>query len=86
MCFPLAIALLAQRTKSPLVTARLSGFVQPGGYLLAGLVPLVVGWLYGLTGGWAASLWLLMIMCAGLLVFGVRATRDIYIDDELVAA
>lgn len=83
MCFPLAIALLTQRTKSPLVTARLSGFVQPGGYVIAGVVPLVVGWLYDLHGSWNLSLWFLMALSAGLLVFGVRATRDVFIDDEL---
>lgn len=86
MCFPLAIALLAERTKSALVTARLSGFVQPGGYVIAGLVPLVVGWLYGLTGGWAAALCLLIVLSAGLLLFGLRATRNVFIDDELANA
>ena len=49
--FPLVIALITARTRSHAVTARLSGFVQPVGYLLAGIGPFAVGLLHELTGG-----------------------------------
>ena len=85
MCFPLALALLTARTRSALTTARLSGFVQPGGYILAGLVPLLVGVVRGATGNWTAVLMGLMILSLCMLVAGLRATAQVYIDDELVA-
>lgn len=83
MCFPLALALLTARTRSPLVTARLSGFVQPGGYIIAGMVPLVMGFLYSSTGSWDAALIMVTVMSLALIIFGVRAARNVYIDDEL---
>lgn len=83
MCFPLALALLTARTRSPLVTARLSGFVQPGGYIIAGIVPLVMGFLYSSTGSWDAALIMVTVMSLALIIFGVRAARNVYIDDEL---
>ena len=83
MCFPLALALLTARTRSPLVTARLSGFVQPGGYIIAGIVPLLMGFLYSATGTWDAALILVTVMSLALIIFGVRAARNVFIDDEL---
>ena len=86
MCFPLALALLTARTRTALTTARLSGFVQPGGYILAGLVPLLVGMVRGATGNWNAVLIGLMVLTLGMLVAGLRATKHVYIDDELAGA
>lgn len=86
LCFPLALALLTARTRTSTVTARLSGLVQPGGYLVPGLIPLVVGWIFGFTGGWGTSLIFLMVWSVGLLVFGVRTVRPVHIEDELLAS
>lgn len=86
MCFPLALVLLTARTKDPLVTARLSGFVQPGGYLIAGAIPLAVGFLFSALGSWDAillGLAVLAIIQAGL---GIVAARHTLIDDELAHA
>ena len=41
--FPTAIALLPARTRSPQITARLSGATQPVGYLLAAIGPILAG-------------------------------------------
>lgn len=84
MCFPLALALLTARTRSALTTARLSGFVQPGGYILAGCVPLLVGVIRGATGSWTVVLVGLLVLSLCMLVAGLRATTRVYIDDELV--
>ena len=84
MCFPLALALLTARTRSALTTARLSGFVQPGGYVLAGCVPLLVGVVRGATGNWTVVLFGLMALSLCMLFAGLRATTRVYIDDELV--
>ncbi|WP_246819937.1 MFS transporter [Corynebacterium sp. HMSC05E07] len=84
MCFPLVLALLTARTRTALTTARLSGFVQPGGYVLAGLVPLLVGVVRGATGNWTVVLVGLMALSLCMLFAGLRATTRVYIDDELV--
>ena len=82
--FPLVIALITARTRSHTVTARLSGFVQPVGYLLAALGPVVVGVLHAATGGWDVVLWLLMATTIPFVVAGLRAVRPTYVDDELI--
>lgn len=83
--FPTAIALITARSRDPRVTAQLSGFVQPVGYLLAGLGPLVVGVLRAATGGWTAVLLLLMLSGVGLTVAGLRVARPVFVDDEMAA-
>ena len=85
MCFPLALALLAARTREPAVTARLSGFVQPGGYLLAGGFPFIFGLVAQATGGWSVSLAVLIALTVAMAVAGVAAARPVYIDDELLS-
>ena len=81
--FPTAIALITARSRDPRVTAQLSGFVQPVGYLLAGLGPLAVGALRAATGGWTLVLSLLVLSGVGLTVAGVRVARPVFVDDEM---
>lgn len=83
-CFPTAIALIPAQSRSPLVTARLSGFVQPFGYLLAAAGPFLVGLVYGRTGQWGGILVTLIIATALMAVCGYRAARRGFIDDELI--
>ncbi|AGF71902.1 MFS transporter [Corynebacterium halotolerans] len=85
-CFPTAIALIPARSRTPLVTARLSGFVQPIGYFIAALGPFLVGVVYQATGEWSAILLTLMAAAGLMAVIGFRASRPGYIDDELDAA
>lgn len=85
-CFPTALALIPARSRSPLVTARLSGFVQPVGYIIAAVGPFLVGVVYQYSGQWSGILWAL-IVCAVLMgVVGLRASTPVFIDDELSAA
>ena len=81
--FPTAIALIAARTHNPHVTAQLSGFVQPVGYLLAGIGPFAVGLLHELTGGWTVVLLLLMTTGVGITLAGLRVARPVLVDDEI---
>lgn len=83
MAFPTAISLIPARSVEPEVTARLSGFVQPVGYILAGIGPLLVGMLYSASGTWSSSL--LFLMATGVLmsVAGALASRKINVDDQL---
>ncbi|MFD5867520.1 MFS transporter [Corynebacterium sp. NPDC060344] len=85
-CFPTAIALIPARSRSHVVTARLSGFVQPYGYLVAGAGPIAVGAVYGATGQWREILVALAASAVVMGVVGIRAAAAATIDDELVAA
>ncbi|WP_295627462.1 MFS transporter [uncultured Corynebacterium sp.] len=85
-CFPTAIALIPDRSRSPLVTARLSGFVQPYGYLVAGAGPVVVGAVYGATGQWEGILVALVVAAMLMGLVGIRAAASTTIDDELADA
>ena len=85
-CFPLAIALIPARTRDPLVTARLSGFVQPVGYVLAATGPLLIGVAYGRIGEFQPILIALVIMALAMGAVGIVAARHVVIDDELSAA
>lgn len=84
--FPTAIALITARTRDPHVTAQLSGFVQPVGYLLAGIGPLLVGLLHEATGGWTLILVLLAATTGlGITLAGLRVARPVWVDDEIAA-
>ncbi|GAB3704592.1 MFS transporter [Corynebacterium nasicanis] len=84
-CFPTAIALIPARSRVPLVTARLSGFVQPVGYVIAAIGPLVVGIVRESTGGWSLILPVLAGICVLMGAAGFRAARASFVDDELAA-
>ncbi|WP_084082667.1 MFS transporter [Corynebacterium freneyi] len=84
-CFPTAIALIPARSRSHVITAKLSGFVQPYGYLMAGAGPILVGAAYGATGQWREILIALVASAVLMGVIGVRAAAPTTIDDELAA-
>lgn len=81
--FPAAIAMLTARTRDPAVTARLSGFVQPVGYLLAAIGPVLVGLLHAATDSWTAPILLLMATVVPFTWAGLRVSRPVYVDDEI---
>lgn len=85
-CFTLVLGLLAGRTRNPLTTARLSGFVQPWAYLAAGLGPLAVGFVHATWGTWAPVFACLMAFNIAMVFTGYRAARNITVDEELQAA
>lgn len=84
-CFATAIALIPARTRSPLITAKLSGFVQPVGYILAGLGPLAVGAGFEWAGSWIPVLVALIVSCLLLSVAGWRAATGPTVDDQLTS-
>ncbi|KAA9394300.1 MFS transporter [Kocuria coralli] len=83
LAFPTALALITARTRDPMITARVSGFTQPAGYLMAGLGPLLIGLIHGATGSWAVPLVLLALSAVPLTYFGRKVSRETYVDDEL---
>ena len=81
--FPLGIALIPARARTAATTARLSGMVQPGAYLLAAIGPIAVGILLESTGSTTHVLWLLIGVALLMGAIGVRAARPGYVDDDM---
>src|SRR4051812_37029787 len=81
--FPMVLALIGMRARTPETTAGLSTVAQGWGYSLAAAGPLLVGVLHGATGGYDAMFVLVLAGVAGLAVSGWLITRDRFVDDEL---
>lgn len=83
--FSTALAMIIERTDSPVVTGAVSAFVQPNGYFLAALGPLLVGVAYQLVGSWTP---ILVVLASTSIVMGwagLLASRPRVIDGEVGA-
>ncbi|MGY1601262.1 CynX/NimT family MFS transporter [Geodermatophilus sp. SYSU D00815] len=81
--FSMVLTLIGLRARTPETTAALSTVTQGWGYLLAGVGPLLVGVLRGVTGGYTG---MFVLVLAGVVVLGVSGwvvTRQRYVDDEV---
>lgn len=80
--FPLALTVLGLRARTAEGTVALSAFAQSIGYLFAALGPLLVGYFYGLTGGWTVP----MLFLAGIALLqaaaGLAIAAPRHIEDE----
>ena len=83
MAFATSIALIPARSVNHVVTARLSGFVQPVGYILAGVGPMLVGVFYASAQSWTSSLVFLIAMALLMAVAGALASRNVMVDDQI---
>ncbi|GAA4895861.1 CP family cyanate transporter-like MFS transporter [Stackebrandtia albiflava] len=81
--FPLMLTLFALRTRTPTGTAALSAFAQSGGYLMAGVGPLLVGVLFEATGSWTLPFALLLVTAVVYAVAGWTTTGPHHLEDEL---
>ena len=77
--FAIAVALIPLRTRTSTDTRALSTMSQGIGYLLAAVGPLAFGLLHGATGGWTASLTLMLAGVAVQTVVGFLAGRPRYV-------
>ncbi|HEX9336670.1 MAG TPA: MFS transporter, partial [Pseudonocardiaceae bacterium] len=77
--FAIAVALIPLRTKNSEDTRALSTMTQGIGYLLAAVGPLAFGLLHGATGGWTASLTLMLAGLGIQAVIGYFAGRPAYV-------
>ena len=84
--FQTVLVLVTARTRDYRVTAALSGFTQSVGYAMASAGPFVIGWLYGVTGGWRAPLCALLASVVPMAWYGWRTCAPGILDDELAAA
>ncbi|WFE37866.1 MFS transporter [Micromonospora sp. WMMD998] len=80
--FPLILTTIGLRARTPEGTVALSAFAQSTGYVIAALGPLLVGILYGATGGWTAPIGFLLVALAVQAVAGMVIARPRYIEDE----
>ena len=81
--FPLALTMIALRTRTADATASLSAFAQSVGYVLAGGGPLLVGVLHGRSGGWSGAFVLLYAALAVMVVAGWYAAQPRFVEDEV---
>jgi CP family cyanate transporter-like MFS transporter len=84
--FPMALSLIALRSRTALATTSLSAFTQCVGYLVAAVGPVAFGALYQAVGSWTPPLLLLAAGAVAQAVFGTRAVRAGTVEDELAAA
>ncbi len=83
--FPLALTLIALRSRTSLATTSLSAFTQCTGYLFASIGPLGFGVLFDVSGGWTVPLIALSAVVLLQAVVGCLAVRPRYVEDELPA-
>jgi MFS transporter, CP family, cyanate transporter len=81
--FALVLTLMGLRARTPESTAALSTATQGAGYLLAGIGPLLVGVLRGITGGYTGLFVLVYVGVALMLAAGWAVCRPRYVDDEV---
>ncbi|WP_182141482.1 MFS transporter [Schaalia sp. JY-X169] len=82
-CFPTALALIIDKTRHASITAALSGFVQPVGYLLAAVGPFLVGITFGAIGNWEPILIVLALTAVPMSAAGIVAVRGGTVDEQL---
>jgi MFS transporter, CP family, cyanate transporter len=81
--FAMILALFGLRGRTPESVSALSTVAQGWGYALAGVGPLLVGLLRGLTGGYTGMFVLVYVGVGLLLVTGWVICRERYVDDEM---
>jgi CP family cyanate transporter-like MFS transporter len=81
--FAMVLTLIGLRGRRPETVAALSTVTQGWGYALAGIGPLLVGLLRGLTGGYTGMFVLVYVGAALLFVTGWMVCRERYVEDEV---
>jgi MFS transporter, CP family, cyanate transporter len=72
----LAIYFTTARTHDPATAGALSAFMQGGGYLVATVGPLAIGFLHTASGGWTVPVVALLVVLVGQLATGWPAGRN----------
>jgi len=80
--FPMTLVLINLRTRSASGSAALSGFTQGMGYSIAGVGPLLFGWLRDTTGTWLASFSVLIGASCVMLVAAWFACKPQHLEDH----
>ncbi|MPZ73840.1 MAG: MFS transporter [Nitriliruptorales bacterium] len=80
--FPLGLTLVVLRSRNVIDAARLSAMSQSAGYLLASAGPFAFGALRDVTGGWDASIVLLLLLLIPQLLSGWGAGRAAHVGGD----
>jgi CP family cyanate transporter-like MFS transporter len=80
--FPMILAIIGLRARTPAGTAALSAFAQSAGYVIGALGPLVVGVLYEATGGWTVPIGFLLVALSVQTLAGLAIARPRFIEDN----
>lgn len=81
LAFALSTMFFVLRTKAVEEAAGLSGMAQSVGYLLAACFPPLFGFLFSLTSSWEIPLYTLIAASFIILLTGIPAARDRYIQE-----
>ena len=81
--FPYCLALVGMRSRTQAGAVALSGFMQGVGYIAGAVGPLLVGILHAITGGWTASLILLLVALVPLVPAAFVLSRPRFVEDEV---
>jgi len=81
--FPYSLALVGVRSRTHAGSVALSGFMQAVGYIVGAAWPLLVGVLHAVTGGWHASLVLMLVAMVPLVPAAIVLARPRFVEDEL---
>lgn len=71
----LSITLFSLRVHTATQSVALSGMAQAIGYLMAAVVPIIIGYLHDITGGWSLALTLMLALCVAQITTGYLAGR-----------
>lgn len=82
----LSLTYIVWRSPDTHFTGHLSTMSQGFGYLLAGLGPIGIGAVHGLTGGWAVPMIVLGVLLIAQPVAGVLASRPVHVRARGAAA
>ncbi len=85
LSFPLSLALIGLRTRTPATAAALSGFAQAVGYSIGALGPLVIGVIHNATGSWTVPLIVLAVAALPASFAAIVLARPRYVEDEMTA-
>lgn len=80
--FALALTYLGIRAKTSTDAAELSGMAQSVGYTCAAFGPVMIGFIFDLTGNWTVPLIVLLIINIFIILFGYGAGRDRFVFQE----
>jgi len=72
----LALMFIVLRSPDSVTAASLSGMSQAVGYCLAAFAPFLFGALHDLTGGWHASVVMILVVLGAMLAVGLQAGRN----------
>ncbi|WP_407271706.1 CynX/NimT family MFS transporter [Radiobacillus sp. PE A8.2] len=72
----LSLTFLGMRADNARQAAELSGMAQSFGYLLAATGPILIGFLYDISGNWKLPLFTILIFSSLIVVFGLGAGRN----------